>query len=413
MGFLVGEWQKHRWCGSGPLLLSFSAPRFPSAVENERMTMPSHRSDPNADGCVEKLIETLKSGKTWDRLTAPMALVNFASSDERVVTALREALRDPARIVRVRAAEALWAVTGETTDAVPVFIEALRSGETLERLNILSFLGKRGRSAQTAVPRVKLLLQDLSSRVRDAAWNTLLKINDLEESPDGIAGLLADGDAYVRFQAAVTLVEMNQHVDQAEKELIRALGHEDESIRQRAASVLRELEDSSEEVVTALIGALKDPEPGVRRVAAKSLGKIGLRSTEALEALRTRLDDVEVLVRVEAARALSRLGVQTREVALVLGEAALNRAISARLNAIKALSDMGPAAEPAVGHLMVALIDDDDLVGRAAVDAIEKLGPEAKQAVPVLEWLVEDRDPAIRESVKRILKKRILRAVRK
>ena len=81
------------------------------------------------------------------------------------------------RIVRVTAAYALWNIDGQFDVALPVFLEALRSGDPYPAV---TFLGEIGPAAKAAAPELAKLLDDNDAGVRTATAKALKKIDPEE-----------------------------------------------------------------------------------------------------------------------------------------------------------------------------------------------------------------------------------------
>ena len=91
---------------------------------------------------------------------------------ERAKPFLREALNDPAAVVRIAAAHALsdW---GEEEKALPVLADALNDKTDKARLFAIIALNKIGEKARPLLPQIKAAMKDKDNYVKRVAQTTL------------------------------------------------------------------------------------------------------------------------------------------------------------------------------------------------------------------------------------------------
>ena len=153
--------------------------------------------------------------------------------------------------------------------------------------------------------------------------------------------------------------------------------------------------------VELLMGALASAEPKVRREAVLALAKTG--GDDAGQLVYGMLDDPATIVRVAAASAVGALGVQraVRPLTKILEEEDDPDLILAALHALGHLKD--PAAVHAIERHAVGTFlrrPPPDL-RIAAYQALRRIGtPHARR---VLNRGVDDRDPAVKAEVRRLL----------
>jgi HEAT repeat protein len=219
---------------------------------------------PLASPVVPSLIRTLKSRKPLTKpysggsLTirdrapgeARQALIRVGAA---AVPALRRALDGDDAMTRVNAAWALWAITKETGDALPVLLKAWRdrdldSQDEYIRIDATSALGEMAR-----------------------------------EQPDLlfpiVRGALAE-DPEMGYEATRVLTAMAQKDDRAVAELFKLLGSDGENLYRFAAFGLRELKSAG---IPLLIDGLTSDDAVLRGRCAWTLG--GMKSTYAAPAI--------------------------------------------------------------------------------------------------------------------------------
>ncbi|MDB6065067.1 MAG: hypothetical protein JWR26_1275 [Pedosphaera sp.] len=129
--------------------------------------------------------EGLNNADTYQQERAAELLSVFCIDKRLDLPELHElsGLKDP--IVQFYAARALWKITGQTTNIIPVLINGLRDhslgyhNQQIRRL-AAETLGELGPRANLAVPDLKIALHDGVEAVRTASTNALKQID-----PDG------------------------------------------------------------------------------------------------------------------------------------------------------------------------------------------------------------------------------------
>lgn len=96
---------------------------------------------------------------------------------ERAKPFLREALNDPAAVVRIAAAHAFcdW---GAEKEALPVLAEALKDKTNKARLHAIIALNKIGEKARPLLPQIKAKLKDSDNYVQRVAKTTIEQLGD-------------------------------------------------------------------------------------------------------------------------------------------------------------------------------------------------------------------------------------------
>jgi len=89
---------------------------------------------------------------------------------------LKALLNDDKLLLRIRAAEALWRISGDEKMALPVVRRGLESGDRSLRVKSCQILAAMGSAANAAIPALKELLEDPERDVRAAAASALQKL---------------------------------------------------------------------------------------------------------------------------------------------------------------------------------------------------------------------------------------------
>ena len=153
--------------------------------------------------------------------------------------------------------------------AATVFFEAvILYGSFPEKKEAIRELRRLG--TPDAANTLSLALSDKDSRVRDAAFSALSKI-DGEEALAAIASASADSDPLVRSEAANALSYAN--AESAVAYLNLAFNDPDPRVRMTVVEAFTDI--PSEQAVAALSLALQDEDPAVRMHAVDALEEIG------------------------------------------------------------------------------------------------------------------------------------------
>jgi HEAT repeat protein len=129
------------------VLKAFSPSRLQAAALLLRMK-------PDSKEALDLLIDSLQATDVNTRQYVSLILGEFGPSARAAVPALRQALRDPAILVRIYAAGSLWMIARQTDDTVPVLVEALKqtSAGVYVRQQAAARLIWMGPGAKAALP---------------------------------------------------------------------------------------------------------------------------------------------------------------------------------------------------------------------------------------------------------------------
>lgn len=337
---------------------------------------------------------------TWRALIGSMGDV-LAPGDEidesfgPLNSALREALRDENKEVRLSAAEGLRDLYSTDTVVFNVFVDAARDeDESLRRRAALAlWLGASDRRAQlfqveteAGVAVLLELLQDTSKSARNYALRAIGSIGPQARAATPILlKLLQDEDEEMRFNSALALARIGAEAQAALPILAHTLTTSDRLKRKAAAYALRAMGSEAKPVLPALIKGLKDHEKRVRSRCAGALGKIGAGvNDEAIHALLEAERDDDSDVRLAVERALAAIGKEHVQ-------AAQKRATQFEARNFFPLFGFKPEEIPA---LILMLRDPNPNARAMAATALGNLG--AREAVPDLIKLLKDDDEDVR-----------------
>jgi HEAT repeat protein len=355
------------------------------------------------------------------RIALYTALSEIAGRD--VVPLLQDGLLDASILVRARAAEGLGRALQSIgrAGAVPLVSalkQALQDPAAAVRIAALNALGNAGdRKDPSTLEAIARAARVEEGAVHVFASAALVKLGRSDALGDIIsAATLPDPDA--RMAAIGVLGRLRR--PSSLSVLTQSVYDPDTSVRAFGAGALGEFGDPA--AGSALTHALGDESPRVRAIAAASLGRLGLAQHRSL--LRQAARDPDELVRAGAIEGLLRLNAGTRcsrpaatkrnghptshplqeakqcvpgngstgEVILFAADLAKHPAPSVRSAAAQALGLSGNKTGLSV--LEPLLQDQQPQPRLAAVRALGKIG--GRSVIPLLKKALQDTDPAIR-----------------
>ncbi|MGE3804211.1 MAG: HEAT repeat domain-containing protein [Gemmataceae bacterium] len=260
---------------------------------------------------------------------------------------------------------------------ISYWVQELQSEQDARRLEAKHALRAFGPRAETAVPALKLMLEDLSPEFRHFALVTLSEIGPLAKKavpelvevlkeekngelrklaadtlgkigPDAAPALpalrdLVGGHEHPKDRAAYMerehlLVVMTQIGEKAALPLAELLDKEDADFRQTVLLAFEVLGPKAKQAVEKLEPLLKDSNPWVRFVAARALWKIA-EHKECVPTYAKLLDDQDLTLRTEVAWTLGKMGADAHEALPALQkqlEVVEKQAIDPRLDRFRA-----------------------------------------------------------------------------
>jgi HEAT repeat protein len=271
----------------------------------------------DAQKAVPVMIAELKKPPPIDtsiRVNIPIALGMILDSSYKdtnpsdvrdAVSILTRLLSDNQSIVKMRAAEALGKVGGESRSAVPTLMQTLQDPFTWEtRCASAIALGAIGREPAKAadVKMVQALYNriayDDSAQVRLASIKSLARFGPFNKDPEILRrfnqylkpAAEKDPDKTIRVWAEVALLKVNGHDEKRLKHIGTLLHSQDDmAARVQAAMALGGLGQKAESQVNTLIRALEDPDAEVVGWSAWALGQIGTKARAAMPLLQKML----------------------------------------------------------------------------------------------------------------------------
>jgi HEAT repeat protein len=314
--------------------------------------------------------------------------------------ALAQALKDEGKSVREKAAESL---RGYGSDAVPVFLAAIKDDDAVVRRNAAAGLAamwerpgwpRRGiiperpseEAAEPAIPLLAGLLKDKDREVRWSAARALVGIG-----PPALPTLLqgvTSGDRQTREIIVNLLSRTSPPVRKAVSALIEVLRdtkNTGEYLRIQVVSVLGQMGDDAGEALPLLLTLSKSADPdGV--AAGQAVQRIRKVPRSTAPALIKLLKDPEPPLRLKAAEVLCELEEGDKECLAALQELVKWRDSKVRQQAARLLHRYGSAAKDAVPALIeIIRTDTDPQTRQAALGVLGVVDPTArKAAIPAL-----------------------------
>jgi HEAT repeat protein len=120
------------------------------------------------------------------RKEAAEAVGRLGVAGKPLVDSLRAALADKDTDVRIAVGEALWLVTKQTDETLPVLCEALKDDDADSRKSAGEALAKIGPAAKAALPVLARALKDDDDAVRKAAAQAMRKIDPEAAAKAGV-----------------------------------------------------------------------------------------------------------------------------------------------------------------------------------------------------------------------------------
>jgi HEAT repeat protein len=366
------------------------------------------RSEPET---VDALIEALQDPDWLVRAVAAAALIEHASSNERVgVELVAVVSEDDEWLVRLVAAFVLNEVGPRAGDAGrDALLRALRDPQWPVRLTAALALGSYGPQAASAAP---VLVELLESYARDQSQICQSGERALDEILERIASRFGDVPNELRHVAKISPQHRALACAAAPLLLVRALGLIGEGLDVVERTLAAALQDPREELqdfarqlcveiwsssAPLLRHGLTSATPEIRRSAATALRDVGHERVAAeMATLIPMLKDPDPVLRREVAWGLGFAGEGAALAVPALAETLRDLDFSVRAVSAYSLGRIGPAAISAAPALLQALDDPHPSVRREAVRSIGLVGLEAAVVVPRLIAALQDEHVNVR-----------------
>jgi len=257
-----------------------AAPAVPSLIQ----TLQERRDDGTFVSPTDGQIEPNISGGTALRRAVIVALGNIGPAAKEAVPILRQRLKDQGEFSlynRVFSAKALWQITGNTGESLPVLVRALKNDDSFWAADILGLMGA---DAKSAIPDLQGALQ---SRV-----------------------------GYTRLRAALALTRIDPQFPLPMSLLLELLGDANPITRVDTAGIIWSVNHDPQVIVPTLLGLMKPDEQdptgyGACEQAIALLGEIGPPAKAAIPALKTLEQSPNSHIRGLAAEALKKIEAET------------------------------------------------------------------------------------------------------
>lgn len=354
-------------------------------------------ADDPKDPAMPDGLKALKHPDAMVRYRAAALLVRLGPVGKIAVPQLRETLKDENGFVRVKAAEALWAIEKTSpTVLLSVLLKALTDRDPRLRAAAAPVLGKMGGKARRAVPALVAVLRDDDETVRLEAIAALGEIGPAaKDAAPALLRLIRDEDSILEPFVVSALGNLGTDVVPV---LASALSERLVHRRRVAAEALSMIGANAASAQASLTTGLADSDPAVRLYCARTLGLMGPNAKKSAPSLQKALKDSVITVRLEAGLALWRIEKSARHIHVTvqaLGDSSVS--VSTRLDACRALGFMGPDAREAVPGLLICLCNKESALRQHAAEALGLIGPAADMSADLLrELLKKDPDPTVR-----------------
>jgi HEAT repeat protein len=312
------------------------------------------------------------------REEAAEVLAQAGSAAREAVPRLEKMARDEALPLRLRAAVALWRISGKNGPAVEALTETLRrSPSPASRRAALNDLKQLGPAAAPAVPVLLEMLDDPELQLRNEAQATLGAVG----APAAAAAVerLADKDPRVRRRAARAVAALAYLARESAGELKKHLADDDLTVRGCCARVLWYGGDFSAPVADALAAAVRDGSPELRQETFTAVTNI--IDPPRLKALRpivaAGLKGSDAATRMRAAQVKYQIDHKAEDVLPVFIEGLKDRRREVWSQAALGIGRLGSAAAPALPELMRLVASTDEAFSFELQQAVAGVGPAA------------------------------------
>ncbi|HWG44721.1 MAG TPA: HEAT repeat domain-containing protein [Gemmataceae bacterium] len=340
-------------------------------------------------------LEELKSDDPLIREEAIAVLADAGPAARAAVPRLETLLKDQQRSVRTQAALALWRIAGQTKPAITALTEAVRDPATPNRAEMLGKLSEFGSAAASSAPAVVEFIRDANPVVRTQAVMAMQRFG--ATAVPSILPLLDHADRRVRRSACHALGLLGPSAKDAVPKLAALLKDADEEVRQESLATLGRIGSTARSAAPTLLEWTRDKNPHVRAAGLKGLQEIFADPKLARPAALDGLEDEDPLVRVRAVILLWRIAPKHADILPHTLE--LLKQPVGRIELLTLLGQLGPSAARAVPVLTKLLADHDFQVRRQAIQALGQMGRAARSAAPALTELLRPADFATRQTI--------------
>ncbi len=352
----------------------------------------------------KELIELLNSASVDTREFAIRRLGELGPKADDALPKLRELLAIADSRTKLKAAEAVWHISGNAEESTTALVKLIRDDEEIGQYTVWTF-ELMGPAAFSAFEAIEGLSRDPRDKVRETATKILGSFGPKHklatEAP--LLARLTDTSNDVKIAACLSLMMIDGELEAAVETLISIVDQTiennsatfrespEENIMISAINALGLFGDEAVDAVLAISLHLNSGDLNVRSSAATGLGKIGPAAEKAIPLLAKAMRDTESkavpLVHYvvnpgdDAAKALGSIGIAA---APLLLDSLNDPEVVVRIRAARELGRIQEAARQTVGPLTAKLSDLNAEVRLEAIKSLARLGKNASAAAPEL-----------------------------
>ena len=366
------------------------------------LIMPLHQSPETAQSAAlalsvlgkesEEALPELMDALHYDDPTVAQAVgAALIKIGPNAIHPLTKALEDPNFVIRQRAAMILGAFGPDAHKAAPDLVELLSDSQTEAAAeDALIKIGTPSVSALSDALR-KSSPADRQIQIR------LLGRFGAAANPALIQTLRKDDNSTVRVTAAAALGEIRPIDPGTVPALIDAMKDPDDNTRTAAVGALGQIGPDAKAALGVLIAASHtDPEALAKQNAGRALETVGRANKSSLPGLAANLKSDDGDTRRESAIAIGQADAAPGDVIPLLALALKDPTTEVKMSVIQIGAEMLKTQKDAVALFRIACFVNDKKVRAAAIDALGGATAAPDDAALVLDDVLHDADPMVR-----------------
>lgn len=367
---------------------------------------------PRAQAALQTMVDHCADPADRVRVAAYRAVDKIGGAP---ATAFAHILKNPSPKIVFDAARAINVIRPLPKEILPALIDFLKPEPkendedelVLARMEVADAIGSFAKEGSPAVEVLIQTLKSTSEKVFDKFFRPKqgvgANVYRNNESPPMMAlrrigkpavvyltDLLSNENAFVRWQAAVTLSGIGPEASESlvtlqmafDKEFERKDGQE--VVIAATGSAIAQIGGDPSLVIGKLAEFLKSENFFLRSFVLQQFARFGRKGAPAVESVVPLLDDKDPDIRYMATMVLSALGPAAKDAMPALAAKLADADLDVRRNATTALRAIGPFAADATPALAQNLMDMDDPYRREVIATLAIIGPGARGAVPDL-----------------------------
>lgn len=353
---------------------------------------------------MDRLVQLLESESSDTRKLAMFRLEEIGPHARTALPKLRELLSSADGGTKLKAAEAIWSISGDATESAVALVQLIHDNNEVGPSAAWTF-ELMGAAAFSSFEGINRLTEDPRISVRQTATKILGSFGPTHKGSTHrpIVARLADTSPEVRIAASLSLLkidgDLEDAVDALTELIVQPIKHPsvafketpEEKLAISAMQAIGEFEGDAVDAVPALCIQLSAKNFNVRLAAAEALHRIGPGAKEAIPFLSKTMRETETVsfslvhyvgsVGNDAARALGSIGFAAVP---VLIEALDDPEDVVRVRAARELGGIPDGALQSVGPLTKKLQDASPSVRLETIKSLGRLGKVANAAAPAL-----------------------------